>query len=341
MTIAGVKDPAGNPVATVTNSFTTGATYDIASPSATNSDPPSGTTIGTNVTPKMVFNKPLNPITVNNSTFRMFLNDTGQFIPLSVTCPPSGLEVTWCRRSRCCPTPITTSRPAAATRMRTATTATVSTFTSIPTAARTRPAPPSPSLHRMSITGIPLNAQVTATLNVPMDPTSWSQSSIQLLNGTTPVAGTVSFTNSQTLTFVPAANLAAGITYTVHVGNFTDANGNAVVPVTTGFTTGYGCGNGRTHRNQHQHPGNGSTNDSNTQPIILTFSQILDPSTVNSATLKVMNTWNSNQGIAGTYMVSGNTVTFTPNQSVSGRRNDLCGRVRRSHRRARRRLPER
>ena len=29
MTIAGVKDPAGNTVATVTNSFTTGPTYDI------------------------------------------------------------------------------------------------------------------------------------------------------------------------------------------------------------------------------------------------------------------------------------------------------------------------
>ena len=29
MTIAGVKDPAGNTVATVTNSFTTGPSYDI------------------------------------------------------------------------------------------------------------------------------------------------------------------------------------------------------------------------------------------------------------------------------------------------------------------------
>lgn len=85
MTVAGVKDPAGNLVATVTNSFTVGATFDISGLSVINYDPPYNATVGTNVVPKMVFNKPLDPITVSNSTFRMYLNDTGQWIPLTVT----------------------------------------------------------------------------------------------------------------------------------------------------------------------------------------------------------------------------------------------------------------
>ncbi len=90
MTIAGVKDPAGNTVATVTNSFTTGPSYDITAPTVVTIDPPNNATVGTNVIAKIVFNKPLNPITVNNSTFAMDLNDTGQWIPLTVTQSANG-----------------------------------------------------------------------------------------------------------------------------------------------------------------------------------------------------------------------------------------------------------
>ena len=70
MHIAGVADPAGNVVATVTNSFTTGATYDVVQATATLSDPAYNTTVGTNTVLKFIFSKPLNPITVNNGTFR-------------------------------------------------------------------------------------------------------------------------------------------------------------------------------------------------------------------------------------------------------------------------------
>jgi hypothetical protein len=64
MTIAGVKDPAGNTVATVANSFTTGATYDITAATVVTIDPPNYATVGTNTVAKIVFNKPLNPLTV-------------------------------------------------------------------------------------------------------------------------------------------------------------------------------------------------------------------------------------------------------------------------------------
>ena len=51
-------------------------------------------TTGTNIAPKMVFNKPLNPTMVSNSTFSMYLNDTGQWIPLTVSLSTNGMEVT-------------------------------------------------------------------------------------------------------------------------------------------------------------------------------------------------------------------------------------------------------
>ncbi|HVU45322.1 MAG TPA: Ig-like domain-containing protein [Terracidiphilus sp.] len=311
MNIAGVNDPVGNAVATVNNSFTTGATYDIAAPSAITSDPPSGSTVGTNVIPKLVFNEPVNPITVSNSTFRMFLNDTGQFIPLTVTPSADGLTVTMTPQIALLPNTYYHFQACCGYQDQDGNNGSQADIyfytgggavTTGPTVSVT-PLPGS--------TGIPLNAQVTATLNVPMDPASWNQSSIQLLNGVTPVAGTVSFTNNQTLTFVPAANLATSTTYTINVSNFTDANGNTVVPYQSTFTTGTAAATGGLTVSSTNIT-NGSTNVSSTQPIIINFSQILDPATVNSATLKVMNGWNSNNAIAGTYTVNGNSVTFTP-----------------------------
>jgi hypothetical protein len=312
MTIAGVKDPAGNLIATVNNSFTTGASFDITAASVTVSDPANSTTVGTNVIPKMIFNKPLNPLTVSNSTFRMYLNDTGQFIPLNVSLSTSGLEVTMTPQvpllpnteyyfQACCGYQDQDGNNGNGLNVYFYTSS--GTDTTGPTVTVTP---------LNGATGIPLNTLVTATLNVPMDPTSWGQTSIQVAKGSTPVAGTVSFTSNTTLTFTPSANLAAGATYTVTVGNFTDANGNAVTPSTSSFTAGTSATTGGLTL-ASTNIANGSTGVSETQPIILVFSQILNPATVNATTLKVMFGYNSNQTIAGSYVVSGNTVTFTPN----------------------------
>jgi hypothetical protein len=309
--IAGVKDPAGNAVAPVSNSFTTGATFDNSAPTVVNYDPPYNSTVGTNVAPKMVFNKPLNPLTVANSTFRMFLYDTGQFIPLTVTLSANGLEVTMTPQipllpstryhfQACCGYQDQDGNVGAQTDLyfytssgadTTGPTVTVSPLT--------------------GATGIPLNAQVIVSVSTNIDPTSWSQSSIQLLNGATPVAGTVSQMDNQTLAFAPTNPLSAGIMYTVKVNGFTDANGNAVGPFSSTFTTGGTASTGGLTLLSTNIP-NGSINVLTTQQIILTFSQTLDPTTVNSSTLQVMDSWNSGYGLAGTYVVNGAQVAFTP-----------------------------
>jgi hypothetical protein len=169
-------------------------------------------------------------------------------------------------------------------------------------------------------TAIPLNAAVIAHFSAPIDPTSWSQNSIQLLNGATPVAGTVSEPNNQELIFTPTNPLDAGPTYTVNVSGFTDANGNAVAPFSSTFTTGAAASTGGLTFTSSNITW-GATVGSTTQQICMTFSQNLDPATVNSNTLQVMDSWNGNLGIAGTYAVGGmcganpvgnNVVTFSP-----------------------------
>ena len=412
MTISGVKDPAGNVVATTTNSFTTGASYDIVSASLVSYNPPSNSTAGTNVTPKLVFSKPLNPIMVSNGTFELVLNDSGQFIPLTVTLSPDGKVVTLQPKTPLLPNTqyrfyvgynnlqdengnsvyggwyyfTTSSGPVTASP-----TVTVS------------PA--------NGATGVPLNAEIVVLSSATIDPTSWSQSSIQVLNGSTPVNGVVSQTNSQSLTFAPtttepagtyvgcyndtgnrvlngystssgnmtvescvstcgaqgftyaglqagsscfcgngrynsagqgnacnytcsgnagetcggswansvytansggvAGLFAANTTYTVNLGGFADANSNTVVPSSSTFTTGaLTSAGGLTFTGSNI--GWGATVTSYTQPIVMTFSQNLDPATVNSSTLEVMNGWNPSNPLPGTYVVSGNQVTFTP-----------------------------
>ena len=311
LAIAGVKDPAGNLVTTVTNSFTTGAVFDIAAPTVTNYDPPYNSTVGTNVIPKMTFSKPLNPLTVANSTFRMFLVDTGQFIPLTVTLSTNGLEVTMTPQipllpstryhfQACCGYQDQDGNVGGQTDVY---------FWTSSAADTTGPTVTVSPL--AGATGIPLNAEVIVSISANLDPLSWTQSSIQLLNGSTPVAGTVSQLDNQTLAFTPTSQLSPSVTYTVKVNGFNDANGNAVVPFTSTFKTGSTASSGGLTFLSSNIP-NGSTGVSVTQPIIMTFSQILDPTTVNSNTLQVMNSWNGNYGLAGTYVVNGAQVTFTP-----------------------------
>jgi hypothetical protein len=161
-------------------------------------------------------------------------------------------------------------------------------------------------------TGVPLNAQIVATVSSTIDFTSWSQKSIQLFDASNNlVAGTVTLaSNRLSLTFIPAAALAPGMSYTISVSGFADQNGNVVTPATSTFTTGSMTASGFSLISTNIT--NGATGVSNTQPIILVFSQELNPATVNSSTLGLLINGNGSLGLAASYAVSGNTVTITP-----------------------------
>nr|WP_241654471.1 Ig-like domain-containing protein [Granulicella sibirica] len=310
--IAGVKDPAGNTLSTVTNSFTTGATFDLAGPQVVAYDPPNGAEVGTNISPKFYFNKPLNPITVTTSSFRMYRDDTGQNIPISVIPATNGLSVTL--------EPLHAIAPngqyefAAGYGFQDANGNNGNGLTIyFSTGAGTNTTGPSITVSPgAGATGIPLDTHVVATSSAPIDPTSWTQSSIQVLdNLSQAVAGTIGLTDTQTLTFVPTNPLSQNVTYTVKAGGFNDANGNPATLSNTNFRTGTSAGTDGLTLASTNIP-SGAANVANTQAIILTFSQILNPASVNDSTLRVLNTYNGSLGLAGTYLVSGNQVTFTP-----------------------------
>ena len=95
ITITGVKDTAGNVMSgTVTNTFTTGPTFNLIHPSVTVADPPTNSIgVGTNVAPQVVFSERLNPLSVvtssnelyNNGSVELYNNATSQFVPVTVS----------------------------------------------------------------------------------------------------------------------------------------------------------------------------------------------------------------------------------------------------------------
>ncbi len=412
ITVAGVKDPAGNGVPTATSSFTTGSTYDINPPSVISYDPPNYATVGTNVIPKLVFNKPLNPITVTNNTFRMYVNQSGQWVPLTATPSADGLSVTLQPQIALLPDTLYHYQACCNYQDQNGNSGNqIDLYFYTGTAAVTT-APTVAISPVNGSTGVPLNSRLIAASSSPIDVTSWSQNSLQLFDSlSNPIPGFVSQIDGQTLSFTPTtaspvgtslgcyadngnrvlngysyssnsmtvegcvtacgsqgytyagvqsgtqcfcgngvystlgastactstcggnsgetcggsyannvytaqpnvepANLSPSATYTAKVSGFTDTSGNPVTPASSAFTTSGTASTSGLALSSTNIP-SGASGVSATQPIVLTFSQILDPTTVNAGTLKVMNTWNSALGIAGSYSVVGDQVTFTP-----------------------------
>ena len=173
-------------------------------------------------------------------------------------------------------------------------------------------------------TGTPVNTQVVAVLSTQLNANTVGQSAITVTpqGGSTPVAGTVTLAGDLvTLTWVPAAPLAASTTYTVTVGGFRDPQGNTVIPFTSSFTTGasatpVGAGSLTV---VSATPANGATITDNTTPVVITFSAPINPATVKNILVRDLS--NNSYNIAGTWAVNPNDgaqVTFTPTTPYPG-----------------------
>src|SRR2546426_568969 len=133
-----------------------------------------------------------------------------------------------------------------------------------------------------------INKTNTATFSEPMDPSTINTSTFTVMQGTTPVAGTVSYAD-RTATFTPADNLAPLTTYTVTISTGAkDLAGNALTSdMSWSFTTGVPpdttapvlAATG---------PANADTNVPLNETITASFSAPVHPSTCNTSTFTVM-----------------------------------------------------
>jgi len=165
-------------------------------------------------------------------------------------------------------------------------------------------------------TSIALNSKATVTFSEAMNSTTINATNFTLRQGTTDVAGTVTYSGN-TATFTPTASLMAN---TVYAGIITtgvkDVAGNALASTYTwSFTTAAGVVTDVTPPTVLSVVPKNNTNSIATSihPAV-TFSEAMNSTTINttSFTLKQGST-----AVTGTVAYSGTTATFTPSSALA------------------------
>jgi hypothetical protein len=163
-------------------------------------------------------------------------------------------------------------------------------------------------------TGVAINQTVSAAFSEAMDPSTINTATFTLKQGTTAVAGTVSYAGV-TATFTPAGNLAPLTAYTATVTTgLKDLAGNALAAnLVWTFTTGATPDTTRPTVSLTV-PANAATGVAINQIITAAFSEAMDPVTISAAsfTLKQGTT-----AVGGTVSYAGVTATFTPASALA------------------------
>jgi hypothetical protein len=325
----GVKDLAGNAMATqFTSTFTSAAAPDTTPPTVVAVSPANGAASVAVTSPvNITFNEAMDATTINGTTVSLKTTSSGTVVSGAVTYNAA--------------TNVATFTPTGALAFGTGYTVTVTTgvkdlagnamaaqFTStFGTAAAPDITPPTvvSTVPTDGSTNVAINTTVTATFSEAMDATTISGTTFTLKTtiGGTPVAGTVTYDGpSKTATFTPSSPLAnnTGYTATITTG-VKDVAGNAMAaskvfafttivdttPPTVLTTT----------------PANGATGILVTSVVTVTFSEAMD-----SASVAIGGAFTLKATVAGTPVVGTvtyNTVThvatFTPTGSLLGATN--------------------
>jgi hypothetical protein len=162
-------------------------------------------------------------------------------------------------------------------------------------------------------TTVPAYSAVTATFSEAIDPATVTAASFTLMDGTTPILGTVTY-SSGTATFTPSAYLTPSTVYIAKITTgIKDLAGNALgsnylwqfktsAPDTTPPTV------------TSTSPVNSASGVAINSAVIATFSEQLDPATITTASFTLMN---GTTPVSGTVTYSGSTASFTPSTSLA------------------------
>jgi hypothetical protein len=324
----GAKDLAGNALAasTVPNpwTFTTAAPADNTAPTVTGVNPSNGTNnvnVATDVL--ITFSEAMDQATINNTNITVKNTATNSLVSGVVTYNPA--------------TFVATFNPDVSLAQGTGYTVTVSTavkdvagnalaaqFTSTFT---TQPAPDNTAPTIVSIspangTTAPPNTKVYVTFSEPMDQTTINNTNVTLkvTSSSAAVPGPVTYNAAQNMAiFSPTSALtpSTGYTLTVTTG-VKDVAGNALAAqATSTFTTTAGA-DAVAPTVTAVSPTNGASGVDVNSPVAVTFSEAMDPTTINGTTFTVKVT-SSSAAVAGSISYNSTThvATFTPTSSLA------------------------
>ena len=174
-----------------------------------------------------------------------------------------------------------------------------------------------------SATGVGVNATISLQFSKPINPISVNSTTVQITGGSqTVVPASISFNTSGTAntiaTITPLAPLPANTQMTITVNGVTDVSGNVAPAFTSQFTTGAGP-NVNTPTIVAESPAANDTIPTNTGAFTVEFSEQMDPLSVNSANMYLIDQTASSTAVAGTISASadGKTYTFTPSAALT------------------------
>lgn len=305
----GAQDPAG--VALASNyvwTFTTGAGPNLTPPTVSSTVPANNAlNVPVGNALSATFSEALNPLTVNTSTFTVKQGVTA----VTGTVNYSGVTATFTPTGNLAPNvPFTATITTGVKDLSGNALAAnyVWTFTTGP-APNLTPPTVSSTVPANNATNVPVGNALSATFSEALNPLTVTTTTFTLKQGATSIAGTVNYAGI-TATFTASANLAPNLPYTATITTGVhDLSGNALAAnyVWT-FTTG-AVSNVTPPVVISTAPASGASGVPLTTNLAATFSEAVNPLTVNTATFTL------SQGVvpvSGTVSYSGVTAVFTP-----------------------------
>jgi hypothetical protein len=308
-----VEDLAGNTMSqSYTWSFTTGDAPDATRPFVISTDPADAAT-SVPITKQLTatFSEAMDPLTINTATFLLRQGTT----PIQGSVHGQGATATFVPANDLLPNTlyIATITTGVEDLAGNAMVANYTwSFTTGPAVDRTQPFVISTDPAHAA-TGVPFDKHITATFSEPMDPLTISAATFTLTQGSTPVAGTVTYSGT-TATFVPAFALAANTIYTGTITtNAKDLAGNPLRETYTwSFSTTQPADTTRPTVCCTD-PARGAIGVLVTTKLTVTFSEIMDPSTITIATFLLAR---GGIAVAGTVTSDDAIAVFTPTTAL-------------------------
>ncbi|WP_263353146.1 Ig-like domain-containing protein [Acidicapsa acidisoli] len=169
-------------------------------------------------------------------------------------------------------------------------------------------------------TAVPINQALSATFSVAMTPSTIDTATFTLRGpGGASVTGAVTYVAAGSVaTFTPAANLASSTVYTATITTgATDLQGTALANNYVWIFTTAAAVIGTPPAVNSTVPADGATSVPLNQIVSATFSEAMNPATINSTTFTLMGPGTT--AVAGlvAYAAIGNTLTFTPTANLA------------------------
>ncbi len=159
-------------------------------------------------------------------------------------------------------------------------------------------------------TDVPVNSDVTATFNIPMDDETITDTTFTVMNGTIPVEGVVTYTGS-TATFNPNVNLEEGVLYTATLS--TSVRSALNIPLMAPYSWTFTTLSNTAPTVSSTTPDDLDTGVPLTSTISVQFSQSMNSATLTDQTFTVMN---GPTAVNGSIVTVGNVSTFTPDDNL-------------------------